>query len=257
MSRSPFVQTVLGAMLLTMLGSALAAQEPHGATITGIVRDSSSRPVENADVVASPDDRHTRTDSAGHFTLSGLDGGRHTIRARKLGYTAAEWTAELQKNGHLDISLTLGPGFATLDTVYTRADGTCSIFSLDGFMCRRKRGGNGVFLDYTDIDDRGTTYTADLFRDLDGFRVDLQPTRIGVVPVPVAVSGSRCITYLVDGRPLSGAIRVPEFSGDVVAMEVYKSAADVPTEYQRYIWRSGRGRCSLVVFWTQLAPPRP
>lgn len=256
MPRTAFVQTALAAMLVMSLGGRLAGQGTHGATITGVVRDSSSRPVVNADVIANPDNHRTRTDSAGHFTLTGLDGGRYTVHARKFGYSPAEWTADLQKNGHLDISLTLGTRIATLDTVYTREDGTCSILSLDGFMCRRQRGGNGLYLDYTDIDDRGTTYTADLFRDIDGFRVEMRPSRIGVVSVPVSVTGSRCITYLVDGRPLSGAIRVPEYSGDVVAMEVYKTPSDVPKEYQQYIWRFS-GRCSLVVYWTQLAALRP
>jgi len=247
--------TILAALSCPILAPAPYAQQPPGGTISGIVRDSAARPVAEADVTANPDGHRARTDSSGRFTIAGLDGGNYTVRARKFGYSPAEWTADLAKNGHLEVTLTLTPRLATLDTVFTRADGQCSALSLDGFMCRRQRG-KGVYLDYTDIDDKGTTYTADIFRDIDGFRVDMRPTRSDIVRVPVPMTGWRCLTYLVDGRPTSGAVRVPLFSGDVVAMEVYKSPDDVPQEYQRYTW-SGGGRCSLAVFWTRLAPLRP
>jgi hypothetical protein len=254
-----WARSLFSVFTLSALSSALAAQQPGsggGGTITGVVRDSAARPVGGADVVAVPDGRRARTDSTGRFTISGLGSGSYTVRARKFGYSPAEWTADLTRNGHLEVTLTLTPRLATLDTMFTRADGQCSILSLDGFTCRRQRG-KGLYLDYTEIDDKGTTYTADLFRDIEGFRVDLRPTRTGIVRVPVPMTGWRCLNILVDGRPTSAAVRVPEFSGDVVAMEIYRSPDDVPKEYERYTWSPGGGRCSVAVFWTPLARLRP
>jgi carboxypeptidase family protein len=254
------ISAFVASLVVTATSALLPAQEPRGATLTGTVRDSLAKPIANAEVVAQPDAHRTRTDSGGRFAFTALDGGRYTVRARKLGYAPAEWTADLSKDGRLDITLVLNRQFPTLDTVFVRADGQCSPFSLDGFSCRRKSA-KGLYLDYTDIDDKGTTFTGDLFRDIDGFREEVRSSRFGPVRIPVPLTGWRCLNQLVDGRPLSGANRVPELSADVVAMEVYKSPDDVPTEYQRYTWmppnaRFG-GRCSLVVYWTQLARTQP
>jgi len=257
-----FVAMMLVAMMLIALP--LAAQQPatppRGGTITGVVRDSLARPVAGADVVAIPGESHARTDSTGRFVLTGLDNGAYTVRARKLGYAPAEWSVDLSKSGRLDIGLVLSQRMAALDTVRVRADGTCSPHSLDGFFCRRKLS-KGLFLDYTDIDDKRTTYTADLFRDIDGFRVDVRPTSRGPIRVPVALEGWRCLNTLVDGWPVTGANQIPELSWDVVAMEVYKLPADVPREYEKYAWTSPfarqAARCSLVVYWTQFAKLSP
>src|SRR5689334_18947649 len=59
---------------------AASASAQQGATITGTVRDSASRPVANADVVALPGAHRARTDSSGKFTISGIDGGSYTVR---------------------------------------------------------------------------------------------------------------------------------------------------------------------------------
>jgi hypothetical protein len=239
----------------------LRAQVPRGATISGVVKDGDDKPVAGADVIAQPDDHRTRTDSAGHFSLTGLSGGRYSVRARKLGFAPAEpWSADVSDNAHLNITLTLGRRMPTLDTVIVRADRECSVASLDGFTCRRQSH-KGLFLDYTDIDDKNATYTADIFRDIPGYRIETRPTRSGVARIVTPTTGWRCINYLVDGRQTSLANAVPEFPWDIVAMEIYTTPDDIPKEYERFIWTTPTarrpGRCSLVVVWTQRARTSP
>ncbi|MCU0635155.1 MAG: carboxypeptidase-like regulatory domain-containing protein [Gemmatimonadaceae bacterium] len=69
---------------------AAAPREATGralATVCGIVRDDRDRPVANVEVVASLDDRATRTDSAGSFRLTVPTSARGTLLAvRLLGY---------------------------------------------------------------------------------------------------------------------------------------------------------------------------
>src|SRR5258705_8631032 len=103
-----------------------------------------------------------------------------------------------------------------LDTVVVVAGRECSIHSFDGFVCRR-RGGGGVFLDYDEIDEKQRVWTADIFRDIAGFRVDLRPTRNGPTRVVTPVPPWGCITSLVDGRPTSGAVLIPDLPIDVMA----------------------------------------
>jgi hypothetical protein len=243
------------ALFSLVLAASAGAQQ--GATISGTVRDSAARPVANADVVALPGAHRARTDSAGKFTITGMDGGSYTVRARKLGFAPTETTVDISGNGRLNVVLTLDQRMPMLDTVIVRADGSCPDRTLDAFACHRKFG-KGVFLDYTDIDEKDPIYAADIFRDIEGFRVDVRSTRNG--PVRVAVpSNFHCLVSLVDGRPVSPANPIPSSPIDVIALEVYQQPDNVPKEYERYIWpNTGRatGRCMLVVYWTPRAPTR-
>ncbi len=238
------------AFSLTLLPALVGAQ---GGTLRGVVRDSVNRPLGNAEVVATPGPHRARTDSLGRFTMTGIGGGQYVLHARKLGYSPGEATADLHDNGSLDVTLTLEHREANLDTVVVNADGSCPERSLDGFVCRQKRGDKGVFMDYMDIDDKDPLSTADLFRDIPGFRVDVRPTRNGNRRIPVA-SGLKCVVSLVDGRPATAANFVPDLPGDLMALEVYVTPDEVPKEYQRYMWDSRAGqRCGIAVYWDMYA----
>jgi Carboxypeptidase regulatory-like domain len=150
---------------LTLLPAAAVAQ---GGTLRGVVRDSANHPLGNAEVVATPGPHRARTDSLGRFTMTGIGGGQYIVHGRKLGYSPGEATADLRDNGSLDVTLTLEHRMADLDTVVVSADGSCPERSVDGFLCRQKRGDKGVFMDYMDIDDKDPLSTADLFRDIPG-----------------------------------------------------------------------------------------
>jgi hypothetical protein len=237
---------------LALLPTDLIAQG-GGGTLRGVVRDSADRPLVNVEVVATPGPHRARTDSLGRFTMAGIGGGQYVLHARKLGYSAGESTADIHGDGSADVKLILEHRMADLDTVVVREDGSCPERSLDGFMCRRKRGDKGVFMDYMDIDDKDPLTTADLFRDIPGFRVDVRPTRIGNRRIPVA-NGLHCMVSLVNGRPATAASFVPDVPWDLMALEVYPTPADVPKEYQRYMWDSAAGqRCGVAVYWDMFA----
>jgi hypothetical protein len=231
---------------LAFLPAVVGAQ---GGTLRGVVRDSADRPLANAEVVATPGPHRARTDSLGRFSMAGLGGGQYRVHARKLGYSPGETSADLHGDGALDVTVTLEHRMANLDTVVVNADGSCPERSFDGFLCRQKRGDKGVFMDYMDIDDKDLLSTADLFRDIPGFRVDVRPTRNGNRRIPVA-NGLHCLVSLVDGRPATAANFVPDLPGDLMALEVYPTPDEVPREYQRYQWDSrANQRCGVAVYW--------
>jgi len=185
--------------------------------------------------------------------MPGIGGGKYVIHARKLGYSPGESTADVHGDGSVDVLLVLDHRMIGLDTVVVRADGSCPDRSLDGFLCRKARGDKGVFMDYLDIDDKDPLSTADLFRDIPGFRVDVRPTRTGNRRIPVA-NGLHCLISLVDGRPATAANFVPDLPWDLMALEVYPTANDVPKEYQHYVLESSRGeRCGVAIYWDQFA----
>ena len=257
-----FGARVVAAMLLAFPPRIAAQQPAPGGIITGVVRDTAARPLAGVDIIVRPGDRRTRTDSTGRFTVGGLSADDYTVRARKLGYAPTTFDVSLRKAGRADISLVFERGMPMLDTVVVTATAgrTCSEFSLDGFVCRR-RSGSGVFLDYTDIDDKDALYTADLFRDMKGFRETVRPTRYGPIRVVEANPPSGCITSLIDGRPMTGATIIPELPRELVALEVYTQADSVPPEFQRYTWPDGNftrsGRCRVIVYWTFRARIKP
>ena len=238
---------VISSFLIGLSLAAPAAAQ-KGATITGLTKDSLNRPVPNAEVVARPGGRRTRSDSVGRFTLRELDGGNYTVSARKFGYNPVTWDVKLEKNGHAEITLDLGNPLAQLDTVKVTASRECPPRTLDGFVCHRRNGG-GMFLDYTDIDDKEPIYTADIFRDIKGFRVESRYNRRTGTPyyVPVVTKGFGCMISIVDGMEASGANIIPEIPQNIAAMEIYFDKDSVPKEYLRY---TNRRPCATVVYWT-------
>jgi hypothetical protein len=254
--RSAFLSGFLPIVLALAPGS-VEAQEIKGATVTGIVTDSAKVPIEGADVFLRPSGRRSRTDSAGRYFITDLDKGGYEVTARKLGYQAMKVDLSLSRDGRLEQNFTLARTVAKLDTIRVTASGKCDGFGLNGFECRKKVG-NGLFLDYPDIDAKEQRLTADLFRTIPGFRVQLRSTRTGVYPVIMPARGFGCITEYVDGKPRSAANPVPERSIDLAALEVYARADSVPLADSRHIWKAHEvtqnGRCAVVIYWTIWAP---
>ena len=200
---------------LLLVASSLRAQQRSGASIDGIVRDSLARPIADVTVTLKPTDRTTKTDSLGAFRFDDLGADNYSVRARKLGYRPESWDVKLSKAGHAEVKFELAAVPRFLDTVRVNADGSCpTTRSIESFLCRRQRPG-GVFLDYTDIDDTGVGYVAELFRDIRGFRVDFRVNDMGPAFTVRHERGSGCITSLVDGREVTPANPIPRSTGNL------------------------------------------
>jgi hypothetical protein len=231
----------LGLIFIGVVASLMSAQGV--ASIRGVVRDSSLRPMPNSDVIVVPGGQRTRTDSTGQFIFGSLPAGQYTVRARRVGYGPAEWTIDLSNSGHANVQLILGARLAMLDTVVVSAGRQCEAQRYEGFMCRRATA-NGRFIDYSDIDTMQVTYSADLLRDVGGFGVIVRPSRNG--PTRVA-SAKTCTIILMNGIEAAWSA-IPEEPYLIIGIEVYKTPKDIPREYARYTW--GKENCWLVAYWT-------
>ena len=246
---------ILGcAALLVSLVSLRAEAQARGGTITGLVRDSTSAPVADADVVLRPGAQRTRTDSTGRFTLTGLDPDNYTVIARKVGFFPETWDVKLTSASRMEITFVLGRHLPMLDTMVTRASRECPQFSYEAFLCRRGSKG-GHFFDDEAITDQNVIYVGELFRSMSDFRVDFHLEPEGVVYTLRPWRPWGCIRTLVNGRPYGIP---PKFTSSLIALEVYPRGEDVPKELARYtmpdsgITRSGR--CTLIVYWTDQSP---
>ena len=248
-----------------VFASALYAQDPprQGGTITGMVVDQAGRPIANADAFVITDTKRGRTDSTGKFTITNLDAGFYRIRVRRIGYLPSEISTDLSKNGLVNLKFELFLRPAILDSVLVTAEGKCPELSYRGFNCRKRSAKNGVFLTDDDLLDRGAVELGDVFRDVQGFRIEMVPTPFGAKPRPLSTFGARCLNALVNGRAMALTNQLPRYAYELIAVEIYAHANDVPEEYQRYVWqRSARqssapvgrdspnARCALVVYWT-------
>jgi hypothetical protein len=239
--RTAIRSTMLVACVLVFLARGVVAQ--GSASIRGVVRDSTQRPMPNADVFIVPGNRRARTDSTGRFAFDSLGGGQYIVRARRVGYGPVEWSVDLSKSGHADVQLLLGPRITILDTVFSTDARLCEPKKYEGFLCRRATA-TGTFIDYTDIDTMQVDYSADLLRDVGGFTSDLRPTRNGVTRV---ASSRACTIVLLNGYPAAWS-SIPDVPYMIIGIEIYKSPKDIPKEFIRFTW--GKERCWLVAFWS-------
>ena len=254
---------MLASVLVLSLASGVSALAQHqsGGTISGTVLDEAGRPIDGADVYAFPEKNRAKSDSTGRFSIGGLPSGFYHVRVRRIGFRPAEVTTDLNTGGHADVKIELAARPVLLDSVIVQADGKCIATSFRGFNCRKQRG-KGIYLTDDDIADKGAIELGEVFRDIDGFRLETRPTRYGPKPSPFSTRGG-CINALVNGRPLSLTNPLPLYATDLIAVEIYPTASTAPTEYQRYVWDPtirqvspivGRDRtdqpCSLAVYWT-------
>src|SRR6185503_20036206 len=83
-----------------------------------------------------------------------------------------------------------------LDTVSITAE--CGRFEFSSFVCRRRNGGKGEFLDIDAIDSTNSRFIQDLFR-RPGVRVEAVKGGLRVQPL----TGWRCMNTIVNGRAAS------------------------------------------------------
>ena len=181
---------------------------------------------------------------------------------RHIGFSAAEISTDLGKGGHIELKFEMKRRPVLLDSVVVQVDGKCPLTQYSGFNCRRVHG-KGVYLTDDDIMDHGAIELGDIFRDVDGFRIEQVMTRLGMIPSPIPTRGNHCLNALVNGRAYASTNPLPRFATDLIAIEIYPSPADVPPEYQLYVASpeirqsapriprdSPSNRCSLAVYWT-------
>jgi hypothetical protein len=229
-----------------VLCMALARRAEAQGSISGLVRDSGGKPLDNASVTVTPGSRWLRTDSSGQFAMAGLKPGKYTVRVRRLGYVPGETSVSVA-DSPVTLSFILQALVHTLDTIVVTAQ--CPRFDVEGFFCRQRRG-VGVFLDAAAIDSSHPRFPQDVFRGMKEFRVVAVRGGLGIQ----ALTGWRCVVSLANGKRPTLQNPLPRWPGDMIGVEIWAKPRDVPGEYRQFV--DPPKMCSLINYWTVVRPRR-
>jgi Carboxypeptidase regulatory-like domain/TonB-dependent Receptor Plug Domain len=222
-----------------------AAPKPLGsAQLNGTVMGADGKPLEGAQVYLVGTALGARADSRGVFHLSGLPAGTQTVEVRLLSYSPKRYTVDLSPARESRLAAVMDSKAQVLGEITVQGKPTSSI---PGFDDRAKRG-LGTFLNRTDIENRQSVLTTDLFRTIPGLTVGFDGSNYVVQSARSLGSGCQVQWYL-DGSPydnsqndLDQTIR-PD---DIEAIEVYKSASEVPVQFQ-----GQNASCGTILVWTK------
>ena len=242
-------------MLVLVAGSA-GAQARVG-TLSGVVRDADKRPIADVEIALRPSGKRARTDSAGRYEFTGLPAGEYIALARRPGWRPEQWEVSLRRDAGALADFVVAT--RDRDPINPDSNRKCEGFNLAGFECRKSvtKPSDAMFYDFPDIDSQNRVMTADLFRDIPGFRVRIAQ---GGGRIIEPSRGASCIYFFTDGKPSTEANPVPPQARDVYAMEIYRMPELVPVHDMRELRRGSNvgtlGNCRVVLVWTMWSRPR-
>lgn len=232
---------VLGLILLT---TPLVAQ----GTLQGTVaEDGSRRPMGGVEVILEGTNHQTTTDSLGRYRLTALPTGRRVVMFRTIGFRPVRMSVLLARGDTTRMDALMVAEGVELDSIVVTERPSLGGPGLAGFA-ERQRLGLGRFFDSTELRRMESLSASDLLGRHAGVIVQRSPTG------HIAISPRRncAMEIRLDGSVIGGGgfstppdLRLFGVSG-LVAVEVYRSPAEVPMEY------GGRNAaCGVVLLWTR------
>lgn len=223
------------------------APRPLGtAQLSGTVLGSDGKPLEGAQVYLVGTAIGARADSRGLFRLTGLPSGTQTVEVRQISYALKRFTVDLSPTRESKLAAVLDTRATVLGEVKVEAKAGSSI---PGFDERAKRG-MGNFITRDDIEKRQSILTTDLFRTIPGLNVAFDGTNYTVQSAR-AGNMSCPMQWYLDGSPFDNSDNSLDQMlrpDDIEAIEVYKSASEVPVQYQ-----GQNASCGTILVWTKRA----
>ncbi len=230
--------------------SATSDSAPVTASLEGTVKTIDGTPVSDARVFVRGSRAVVRTSASGSFTLSGLPLGTQVVEVAAIGYAGGRRAVELRPGGPARTELVIAKSVQTLPTLEV-AGRMGSGADVSTFLQRAQRG-QGHFITEEDIEKRGAIQFEDILRTVPGVQVVPVGQGYRVVSSRGAANlqGDCPMTYFVDGAyfPFSptNADPFPILPIEIMAIEVYAGAAQVPAEFQRLA-----SSCGAIVIWTK------
>jgi hypothetical protein len=240
----------------------LGAQETG--SIAGYVTGEDGRPLISAHVAVVGERAATITDGRGHFSLRGMDAGRHVIEVSFLGYRTERFEVTVASPGAQQLDVALEVAALQLEGVRVGVPtGNGFSASMQGFEERRARG-TGHFFSSREIAAMQPRLVTDVLRRVPGFAVEGSGGNFGTgqraqTARSTGIAGARpCpVLYYLNGQPfplprdmgINHFVRPDEIAG----IEVYSGTSRVPPQFASSISNS---RCGVVVIWTHTGERR-
>jgi Carboxypeptidase regulatory-like domain len=233
--------------------------------MAGVVReDSSGKPRSGVDVILLGTGRQTITDQRGRFVLADLKPGPHLALFRQPGYRPVRLVVQLVSGDTVWANATLVLSVVELEPLTVTAEPKAPHgIGVEAFEERRKLG-FGKFMDSLDLQRHEQLHVSDLFFRIPGIAVVRPPDPANhykhVAVTTRTNRGFACpLQVVVDGVVMYYAqapsawtnwertVDLDEFlMTGLQAVEIYRSAAEVPVEYGG----AGAG-CGAILIWTK------
>lgn len=222
-------------------------------TVVGLVREwSSERPVADAEVRLRPVDAAEGSratvavaDAEGRFVAEDASPGRWIVEAGSLGYATVTDTVEVRDGRINHVTVRLPEAALEVEGLTVEVEARVERLDATGFY-QRQRAGSGVFIDQDQVESRVALRASDLLMNRPGIQVlDAPGQRGGGRQI---LSGGRgCpIAIYVDGARVFGDLDDVVRPNDIAGLEVFRSPAELPTEY------TGTGsQCGVLLVWTR------
>jgi hypothetical protein len=264
---APFPVRVAGDSRLVRVDLTLDRATERGATLGGVVRDSTKRGVEGATVALPHLAKVASTNASGIFQLAEIPSGTHDVNVRRIGFAPLDTQVALTSDQTVDLTFTLRR-VITLDSVVTTAvRGVMSEFE------EHRRVGLGHFLTREDLAKAEGRTTAALLSQIPGLRIvrgragvswlasgrgprSIRDTNIRQPNAADASLGARPDCYanvyldnlfVYRGLPNETLFDINSLSPDrIEGIEVYASPAQTPLKYSTL-----NSTCGVVVIWTR------
>ncbi len=229
--------------LLPVLSLLLApASVTAQGVVSGTVReDSTGRALEGVEIVIR--DQRAVTDARGRYVLAGVPKGDHIALARMVGFRPVRFALKGNQRDTTWADVLLVPLVQPLEPVNVEAKpGRIAADRLRTFEDNRRMG-FGKFLDSTYLRKWDAVGFRDLVARVPGVRVVCRGRSCYAISLH-----SRCpMLVFVDGMPsrlndIGRDWRVSELE----AVEIYRSAAEIPAEYN-----SASSACGVLALWTR------
>jgi len=232
-------------MLLVGLAAIAAGQRTTTLDVT--VADSAGQPLGSVEVKIPSLNRGGRSDMDGHYTFVDLPSGQFQIVARRLGYSPQTVSVRTGTVAMDSLHITMPEIIVELQGVRISAAQHPFVQEYE----RRRAKGIGTFITPKDIQKLKPSYSSEIFRQLPMVRLINTPSGYGIrfqAMLSIDQKREECIPIIwVDGQRVPG-MEIDEIgANDIFAVEVYRGASTVPTEFIT----NGRTQCGVIVVWTK------
>ncbi len=230
----------------------LTRQVSGQGVITGVVRDDSTgRPLQGVDVLIEGTGWHGTSNMQGKYAID-IGAGSYTLLVRRLGYQPLRVAVRVTARDTVWVNPLLVTSAQQLEPVEVTAEPERREWHLRTFE-EHRRLGFGKFMDSTYLRRWDAVNFSDLLIRVPGVGIGCEPPRNVYYKPCYAVSGRspqnrtcRMKVY-VDGFPSDFAdVRTGWKVTDLVAVEIYRSAAEIPPEYN-----SASSACGVLALWTR------
>jgi len=251
----------VGALLLLPFAPSLTAQ----AVLMGTaIEDSTRRPLAGVEVILEGTKKQTTTDGSGRFLLNDLPTGNKVVLFRSVGYRPQRVRVMLNKTDTTRVEAVLISDRVRLEPiVVTGSPDRPRGLGREAFE-ERRRLGFGKFMDTTELRHRGYARMSDVLTsmgvhmiqhqdDYNRGRLELRAAstrRLGQVPCWMGVILDGVTLYKAVSTGTVSNFPPPDFRrdfqvDDIEAIEVYRSASEVPIEFG-----GNSASCGVIVLWT-------